>query len=91
MRKKRNFLFFEILIFGPLRALFRPFSSIFFFILCKSSVGMPLQLDLLGARSAFYMGRVMLIFSFFFQMRDESKKQYPHIKCTHVELQNMEF
>ena len=38
MRKKRNFLFFEILIFGPLRALFRPFSSIFFFILCKSSV-----------------------------------------------------
>ena len=32
------FLFFEILIFGPLRALFRPFSSIFFFILCKSSV-----------------------------------------------------
>ena len=53
---------------------------------------MPLQLDLLGARSAFYMGRVMLIFSyFFFQMRDESKKQYPHIKCTHVELQNMEF
>ena len=38
MRKKRNFLFFEILIFGPFRALFRPFSSIFFFILCKSSV-----------------------------------------------------
>ena len=37
-KKKRNFLFFEILIFGPLRALFRPFSSIFFFILCKSSV-----------------------------------------------------
>ena len=53
--------------------------------------GMPLQLDLLGASSAFYMGRVMLIFSFFFQMRDESKKQYPHIQCTHVELQNMEF
>ena len=38
MRKKRNFLFFEILIFGHLGALFRPFSSIFFFILCKSSV-----------------------------------------------------
>ena len=38
MRKKHNFLFFEILIFGPLRALFRSFSSIFFFILCKSSV-----------------------------------------------------
>jgi len=38
MRQKGNFLFFEILIFGPLRALFRPFSSIFFFILCKSSV-----------------------------------------------------
>ena len=38
INKKRNFLFFEILIFGPLRALFRPFSSIFFFILCKSSV-----------------------------------------------------
>ena len=31
-------VFFEILIFGPLKALFRPFSSIFFFILCKSSV-----------------------------------------------------
>ena len=38
MRKKRNFLFFEILIFCPLMVLFRPFSSIFFFILCKSSV-----------------------------------------------------
>ena len=38
MRKKCNFSFFEILIFGPLRALFRPFSSMFFFILCKSSV-----------------------------------------------------
>ena len=37
-RKKLNFLFFEIYIFGPLRAPFRPFSSIFFFILCKSSV-----------------------------------------------------
>ena len=30
MRKKSNFLFFEILIFGPLRGLFLSFSSIFF-------------------------------------------------------------
>ena len=36
--KKTIFLFFEFLVFGSLRALFRPFSSIFFFILCKSSV-----------------------------------------------------
>ena len=36
--EKSFFPFFKILIFGPLRALFRPFSSIFFFILCKSSV-----------------------------------------------------
>ena len=37
-KKKRNFLFFEILIFGPSRALFRLFSSIFFFTLYNSSV-----------------------------------------------------
>ena len=37
-QKNCNFMFFEILIFGPLRALFLPFSSIFFFMLCKSSV-----------------------------------------------------
>ena len=45
MRKKHRFLFFEILIFGPLRALFRPFSSIFFFILCNSSVRATIHTD----------------------------------------------
>ena len=45
MRKKRNLLFFEILIFGPLRALFQPFSSMFFLILCKSSVRVTSHTD----------------------------------------------
>ena len=43
VRKKKRF--FEILMFGPLRALFRLFWSIFFFILCNSSVRVTSHTD----------------------------------------------